>query len=91
MKFLFSSNCTEIFFWGGGGKARGRSGGGWFEWVGGASVNRLFYNLKQRLKYLTLTWGDPLAIFAISVIKQCPTLKLVTGRPNKVTRVVLYN
>lgn len=89
MKFLFSSNCTEICF--GGKKPGGRSGGGGlFEWVGGG-VHRLFYNLKQRLKYLTLTWGDPLAIFAISVIKQCPTLKLVTGRPNKVTRVVLYN
>lgn len=65
--------------------------GGMVGMGGGGGVHRLFYDVKQRLKYLTLTWGDPLAIFAISVIKQCPTLKLVTGRPNKVTRVVLYN
>lgn len=65
------------FFWGK--SARGEWG--WLEWVGGGGVHRLFYNVKQRLKYLTLTWGDPLAIFAISIIKQCPTLKLVTGRP----------
>lgn len=63
--------------------------GGGVVGMGGGGGHRLFYNVKQRLKYLT--WGDPLAIFAISIIKQCPTLKLVTGRPNKVTRVVLYN